>query len=586
VLLALASSAAAVTGLGVAARSGVLPGAQEDAQSGFGGQGVLQLAAGDMGVQTLSLPLDSRHLTQIAPRRWRSARLATTTHSMIGFTWRRGEPEPHIDISSRVNGAWQPWRRMPHVHDSPDPDSDEVSGTVGTDLAWIGPADGIRLLVRDSRPADFTLVLLYPARLRSDKATAEGRALGSAGRSGRAIAPSARARANTEPGAVPRPQILRRADWSADEDMRERPPRYADTIKQVHVHHTANSNAYSRTDVPALIRGMYAYHTQSLGWSDIGYNFLVDRFGRIWNGRAGGPGRPVRGAHTLGFNATSTGVAAIGNYDTVEPSAAVLAAIARVAAWKLDRYDRNPRGRTTVTSEGSDKYRTGRKVRLPVIDGHRDTNDTACPGRHLYAALPAVRRRTKRRMDRYAGAAQITKPFTGTGTEIDGQDLSIRPGTWTPAETAPSYTWLRDGAPIAGATAPSYRLVPADVGSRISARVTIAPPQAEPATQTIVFDTLVRAQTALTVKTTPRRGRAVVRVRATAAGLAAGHPTGNVTVTLDGRTRALPLSDGHLRTVYRRLEPGRYDVQVTYPGNATAAPATASATVKVTTPKG
>ena len=586
VLIALASSAAAVTGLGVASRSGILSGAQENAASGFGGQGVLQLAADDMGVETLRLPLDNKHLTRVAPGRWRSARLATTTHSMVGVTWRRGEPEPDIDVSSRVNGTWQPWRPMPRAHDAPDPDSDEVSDIVGTDLAWVGPADGIRLRVRDNRPAGFTLVLLYPVGLRSDNATAEGTALVPAGRTGRGIASSAKANANAEAGAVPRPQILSRADWGADEDLRERPPQYADTIRQVHVHHTANSNTYHRKDVPALIRGMYAYHTRSLGWSDLGYNFLVDRFGRIWNGRAGGPGRPVRGAHTLGFNASSTGVAAIGNFDTVEPPIAVLAAIARVAAWKLDRYDRHPLGRTTVTSEGSDKYRTGRKVRLPVIDGHRDTNDTACPGRHLYAALPAVRRRTKRRMDRYAGAAQITKSFAGTGAAIEGKDLFIRPGTWTPAETVPNYTWMRDGAPIAGSTAARHRLEPADVGSHISARVTIAVPRVEPAKQTISFDRPVRAQPVLAVKTKPRRGRAVVRVRATAASLAAGYPTGNVIVTLGGRTRSLPLADGRLRTVFQHLKPGTYHVQVTYPGNGTAAPATASATVRVAAPKG
>ena len=74
---------------------------------------------------------------------------------------------------------------------------------------------------------------------------------------------------------------------------------------------------------------------------------------------------------------------------------------AAVAAWKLDRYGRDPRGHTRVTSEGSDRYAAGRKVRLPVIDGHRDTNDTACPGQHLYDALPRIRRRAKKIVDAY-----------------------------------------------------------------------------------------------------------------------------------------------------------------------------------------
>jgi hypothetical protein len=93
-------------------------------------------------------------------------------------------------------------------------------------------------------------------------------------------------------------------------------------------------------------------------------------------------------------------VAVIGNYETAVPSKAVIGALARLAAWKLNRYGRNPRGRVRVVSEGSDRYRDGRRVKLPVIDGHRDTNQTACPGRHLYDALPRIRRRAKRRIAR------------------------------------------------------------------------------------------------------------------------------------------------------------------------------------------
>ena len=102
---------------------------------------------------------------------------------------------------------------------------------------------------------------------------------------------------------------------------------------------------------------MYRYHTRYLGWSDIGYNFLVDRFGRIWTGRAGGARRPVRGAHTLGFNSTSAGVAVIGNFELTRPSDRVLDAVAAVAAWKLQRFDRDPLGNVRVWSRGSDRFR-------------------------------------------------------------------------------------------------------------------------------------------------------------------------------------------------------------------------------------
>jgi uncharacterized protein with LGFP repeats len=145
---------------------------------------------------------------------------------------------------------------------------------------------------------------------------------------------------------------------------------------------------------------MYRYHTKNLGWSDIGYNFLVDRFGRSWVGRAGGPAKPVRGAHTLGFNHASTGVAVIGNFESKRPKGDVVTAIVHLAAWKLHMYGRHPRGWTNVWSHGSDRFPAGRKVRLRVIDGHRDTNYTACPGKYLYKRLPDIRRRAGDRIQR------------------------------------------------------------------------------------------------------------------------------------------------------------------------------------------
>ena len=154
--------------------------------------------------------------------------------------------------------------------------------------------------------------------------------------------------------------------------------------------------------MPALIRSFYKYHTHSLGWSDIAYNFLVDSFGSIWEGRYGGMDKPVRGAHTLGFNASSTGICVIGNYDSAQPTQATLSSLSAVTGWKLAMYGRDPMGWTQVKSEGSDKFPAGRVVTLPVIDGHRDTNDTACPGDRLYAQLPTIRRRTQHRIDSFS----------------------------------------------------------------------------------------------------------------------------------------------------------------------------------------
>ena len=99
-----------------------------------------------------------------------------------------------------------------------------------------------------------------------------------------------------------------------------RAPSYG-TVKTGFIHHTVNANNYTAEQVPALLRGIYAYHTQSRGWRDIGYNFLVDRFGRIWEGRWGGVNRAVVGAHTLGYNEVSFAMSAIGNFDIAAAAA-------------------------------------------------------------------------------------------------------------------------------------------------------------------------------------------------------------------------------------------------------------------------
>ena len=301
-LLLAGTGAAALGGIGVAARLG--PDDRDGAVPGHAPEGQLRLTgSGGMGVSYLSVPLARNRLLEVATREWRSAPLTTSTYSMVGFTWRRGEAEPGIAIRSRVNGIWQPWQDVPHMHDVVDPD--EATETVGTEPTWVGRSDAIRVRVSGNPPTGFTLVLLHPTPLPGDREPGLA-----------ATSPLRRETARVSRKRVPRPRRMRtRRDWGADERLRDGKPRYNKTIKQVHVHHTANSNVYRRKDVPAMIRGMYAYHTQSLGWSDIGYNFLVDRFGRLWVGRAGGPGRAVRGAHTLGFNHASTGIAVIGNYD-------------------------------------------------------------------------------------------------------------------------------------------------------------------------------------------------------------------------------------------------------------------------------
>ncbi|MFJ4810078.1 peptidoglycan recognition protein family protein [Streptomyces longwoodensis] len=189
----------------------------------------------------------------------------------------------------------------------------------------------------------------------------------------------------------PRPGIVTRRGWGADEKLREKSFVYTSKVKAAFVHHTASGNTYKCSQAPSLIRGIYRYHVRSMGWRDIGYNFLVDKCGTIYEGRAGGVAKAVLGAHTLGFNTNSMGIAVIGTFGSTKPPAAAVTAVARLTAWKLGLYGGNPKGKTYLKSGGGNLYRKGKNVRLNVISGHRDGFATECPGRQLYGKLGTAR---------------------------------------------------------------------------------------------------------------------------------------------------------------------------------------------------
>ncbi|WP_275561025.1 peptidoglycan recognition protein [Streptomyces sp. 5-6(2022)] len=195
---------------------------------------------------------------------------------------------------------------------------------------------------------------------------------------------------------APRPRIVTRAGWGADEKIREAGHVYSKTVKVAFIHHTVTGNNYRCSQAPSVIRGIYRYHVKSLGWRDYGYNFTIDKCGKIYEGRSGGVTKAVRGAHTLGFNTNSMGVAVLGTFTSKKPSAKAVKAVAKLTAWKLGLFKRNPRGTTHLVSGGGNKYKKGAKVRLHVIAGHRDGFATECPGKRLYKKLGSVRKTAAR----------------------------------------------------------------------------------------------------------------------------------------------------------------------------------------------
>jgi flagellar hook assembly protein FlgD len=188
-----------------------------------------------------------------------------------------------------------------------------------------------------------------------------------------------------------KPNIVTRAEWGANESYRSGSPSFG-PVTMVFVHHTASGNNYSRAEAPAIVRAVYAYHTRSLHWSDVGYNFLVDRYGTVYEGRYGGVTKGAIGAQTLGFNTGSIGVSVIGDFTTATPPAAAINALERLLAWKLDVHHVDPQGRATLVCGYGQKYATGQRVTFPVIAGHRDANYTGCPGGKIYSRLPEIRR--------------------------------------------------------------------------------------------------------------------------------------------------------------------------------------------------
>jgi uncharacterized protein with LGFP repeats len=189
------------------------------------------------------------------------------------------------------------------------------------------------------------------------------------------------------------PPIITRAQWGADESKRCDQPTYDPVVKGAVVHHSAGSNDYTPEQSAEIVRGIYAYHAQTLGWCDIGYNALVDKYGQIFEGAFGGLDRNVQGTHTGGFNRETVGVAMLGNYNDVAPTPDLIRSVGSYLGWRLKLAGVDPNGTAQLVSQGfsSSKYAAGETSNLPAISGHRDYDSTECPGTLGYPALPAIR---------------------------------------------------------------------------------------------------------------------------------------------------------------------------------------------------
>ena len=199
--------------------------------------------------------------------------------------------------------------------------------------------------------------------------------------------------------AAPQPTIRARSSWATNgwqsgNDGCDGGPFYANNVRTVVVHHTVTSNSYSAWQVDDILRGIYRTHAVVNGWCDIAYNFLVDRFGTIWEGRTGGIDQPVIGGHAKGFNTWTVGVAVLGNHHTAgAPTSASVASVEAVARWKLSFHGVDPLGVNWLQNRSSTpphRFAERAWVEMPAIVGHRDLGLTACPGNLLYPSVPAM----------------------------------------------------------------------------------------------------------------------------------------------------------------------------------------------------
>ena len=315
--------------------------------------------------------------------------------SMLAVTWRAGTATSlDVQVRTRTEGVWSGWEVLPAMpealaDEAPDPGTVEAAAAaaapvVGTSPLWVGEgADAVDVRVAGAHAAaaqELAVDLIDPGASPSGEVAA---------------ASVATEQGSAQATALATPSIIRRSGWGADESLRCGSSGSAGTLKAAVVHHTAGTNSYTKAQSDDVVRGIYAYHTKTLGWCDVGYNFLVDKYGQVFEGRYGGIDKAIQGAHAGGFNKNTFGISMMGNYDVVEPPAAALQAMASVIAWKFSLAGINPSGRTTLTSAGgsSTKYGAGTALAVDTVTSHGIVSGgyTACPGRYLAAKLGALR---------------------------------------------------------------------------------------------------------------------------------------------------------------------------------------------------
>jgi hypothetical protein len=357
-----------------------------------------------------------------------------------------------VQVRARARGGrWSAWRGLSD-HDGHAPDGRRAAMS---DPVWFGDVDEVELRSRRVPSRDVRLDLIaVSARDKRTAGVATARSVASGGvlQAGRATTRSGGGAATTRSAAVP--TIVPRSSWGSGLTPKNGPS--FGSVQVAFVHHTVNGNTYTADQSPALVRAIYDYHVRSNGWNDIGYNFLVDRFGQIFEGRAGGIDQPVIGAQAVGWNSVSTGIAIIGTFEGEPAPAAALDAVASIIRWKLPLHGAPTAGTVALVSSGGsgNRYKSGAQVDMNRISGHRDGCSTDCPGTSLYGQLPGLRTAVGGIAGaptaavpqlaitapvaavRYGQTATISGRLTSAGVAVAGASVVIE-------KRSPKGTWVR-----------------------------------------------------------------------------------------------------------------------------------------------
>ncbi len=366
---------------------------------------------------------------------WRSQVIeAPKRFDLVGLSWRATSHRvgARIRVRDAADGSWSPWSAM----------ADDHGAGAGAEPVWAGGADAFQLRLRH-----------VPRDLRAQFVNATGSATRGQriltalrrGAHGAYVALAGEpARAQDATGAPP---MVSREQWGAAACGQPRFAATYGTVQTAFVHHTVNANDYGPEDSAAIVRSICRYHRTTKRWRDIGYNFLVDRFGTIFEGREGGIDQAVIGAQAQGYNSVSTGIANIGTFSGAPQTTDAVHAMAELLAWKLTLHGAPVTGQVSVLSRGgpSNRYPAGTPVTFERISGHRDADATTCPGNALFAQLPELRQRA------FEIAPELPAPQTAPGATVT---LAAADPTLDYPQPAQLSGRVADatGAPLAGAT--------------------------------------------------------------------------------------------------------------------------------------